>query len=210
MYEYLKGVVASKQVNSYRGSYVVIDVNGVGYLLKATKRTVNSISGIEKEIKLYTALIHREDTMGLCGFITKEERDIFNILQSVSGVGVKLALLLLDEFSVSELINLVLKEDYKGLATAKGVGPKLAQKIILELKDKLINWSNVTPCDTSTLNLKSALSDDCIIEAQSVLLSLGYSVSESKEAIKIVLSKYKDISNSEEVLKYTLEHLAQQ
>ena len=76
--------------------------------------------------------------MSLTGFLTKEERDIFNILQSVSGIGVKLALLILDEFSIAELIDIMIREDFKELSRAKGVGAKVAQKIILELKDKLI------------------------------------------------------------------------
>lgn len=206
MYEYLKGVITTKQVNSYRGTYVVMEVNGIGYFLKATTNTAQTVV-VNNEIKMYVSLVHREDSMSLCGFLTKEERDIFNILQSVSGVGVKLALLLLNEFSVAELINLVVKSDYKGLSTAKGVGPKLAQKIVLELKDKLINWSNITPLDTTCSIEKSVLSDDCLFEAQSVLLSLGYSQMETKEAVKSVLSL--NLKNSEEILKASLEYLAQ-
>jgi len=207
MYEYLKGFVSSKQIASYRGTYAVIDVNGVGYFLKTTSGTINSLKDTENEIKMYVSLVHREDSMLLCGFLTKEERDIFNILQSVSGVGVKLALLLLDEFSVAELINLVVKSDYKGLSVAKGVGPKLAQKMVLELKDKLINWSNATPLTASCSLDKSNISDDCLSEAQSVLLSLGYSQSEANESIKSVMSS--TFKNSEEVLKASLEYLAQ-
>ncbi len=207
MYEYLKGLVTAKQIDSYRGTYIVLDVNGVGYFIKTTSGTVAGIKDNENEIKIYVSLVHREDQMLLCGFLTKEERDIFNILQSVSGVGVKLALLLLDEFSVAELINLVVKSDYKGLSAAKGVGPKLAQKIVLELKDKLINWSNVTPLAAVCSIDKSNISDDCLFEAQSVLLSLGYSQSEASESIKSVLSL--SLKNSEEVLKASLEYLAQ-
>lgn len=209
MFDYLKGKIVSKQLTSYRGTNLVIEAGGIGYLVYTTGRTIQNLNSDSSEVKIYTSLIHREDLMSLCGFITKEERDIFAILQSVSGVGVKLALLLLNEFSVSELINVVVKEDYKELSRAKGVGPKLAQKIILELKDKLINWSNITPLQLDETS-ENNLSQDCISEAQSVLLSLGYSANESKEAIKTLIKSNKQPSNSEEILRFALEFLAQQ
>lgn len=208
MYEYLKGTLISKQLKSYRGTNIVIDVQGIGYFVHTTSRTIQNIPEVNSDVKVFLALIHREDSMSFCGFITKEERDIFNILQSVSGVGLKLALLLLDEFSVSELISVVVKEDYKDLSRAKGVGPKLAQKIIIELKDKLINWSNITPIEVCHTDNKD-ISQDWICEAQSVLLSLGYSAEESKDAIKVVINSNKSTNNSEEVLRYALEYLAQ-
>ena len=111
MYDYLKGHLVSKQINSYRGSHIVLDVNNVGYLIHTGKRTIEKIA--EDEIKVYVSLSHKEDSMSLTGFLTKEERDIFNILQSVSGIGVKLALLILDEFSIAELIDIMIREDFK-------------------------------------------------------------------------------------------------
>ena len=146
--------------------------------------------------------------MSLTGFLTKEERDIFNILQSVSGIGVKLALLILDEFSISELIDIMIREDFKELSRAKGVGAKVAQKIILELKDKLINWSNVTPVDVADIETSKEINSDSIIEVQSVLISLGYSVNEAKNAIKEVLKYNKDCTKTEDILKHSLEYLS--
>ena len=122
MYDYLKGQLVSKQINSYRGTHIVLDVNNVGYLINTGIRTVEKL--LEGEVKIYVSLSHKEDSMSLTGFITKEERDIFNILQSVSGIGVKLALLILDEFSISELIDIMIREDFKELSRAKGVGAK--------------------------------------------------------------------------------------
>ena len=206
MYDYLKGTLASKQINSYRGAYVVIDVNNIGYLVHTGKRTVEKIP--DGEVKVYVSLSHKEDSMSLTGFLTKEERDIFNILQSVSGIGVKLALLILDEFSISELIDIMIREDFKELSRAKGVGAKVAQKIILELKDKLINWSNVTPVDVADIETSKEINSDSIIEVQSVLISLGYSVNEAKNAIKEVLNYKKDCTKTEDILKYSLEYLS--
>lgn len=206
MYDYLKGHLVSKQLNSCRGSHIVLDVNNIGYLIHTGKRTIEKIA--EDEIKVYVSLSHKEDSMSLTGFLTKEERDIFNILQSVSGIGVKLALLILDEFSIAELIDIMIREDFKELSRAKGVGAKVAQKIILELKDKLINWSNVTPVDVADIETTKEVEQEAIIEVQSVLISLGYSANEAKGAIKEVLNYKKDCSKTEDILKYSLEFLS--
>lgn len=86
MYDYIKGILAAK-TNSSKGTYITVETSGIGYLLEVTTRDFNEIS--EGDIKLYTVLLHREDKMSLCGFLHKEDRDIFNILTSVSGVGRK-------------------------------------------------------------------------------------------------------------------------
>ena len=206
MYDYLKGHLVSKQINSYRGAHIVLDVNNIGYLILTGKSTIERI--VDEELKIYVSLSHKEDSMSLTGFLTKEERDIFNILQSVSGIGVKLALLILDEFSIAELIDIMIREDHKELSRAKGVGAKVAQKIILELKDKLINWSNVTPVDVADIETSKEVEQDSIIEVQSVLVSLGYSANEAKGAIKEVLNYKKDCTKTEDILKYSLEYLS--
>lgn len=206
MYDYLKGHLVSKQINSYRGAHIVLEVNNIGYLIHTGKSTTEKIS--DDELKIYVSLSHKEDSMSLTGFLTKEERDIFNILQSVSGIGVKLALLILDEFSISELVDIMIREDFKELSRAKGVGVKVAQKIILELKDKLINWSNVTPVDVADIQITKEVEQESIIEVQSVLISLGYSANEAKGAIKEVLNYKKDCTKTEDILKYSLEYLS--
>ena len=206
MYEYLNGCINAKQANSYRGAYVVVDVNNVGYFVSVGKRTVEKLE-VGSEAKIFVSLSHKEDSMSLTGFITKEERDIFNILQSVSGIGVKMALMILDEFSIAELIDIMIREDAKELSRAKGVGAKVAQKIIIELKDKLINWSNITPVDVSDIDTDNAV-PETVMEVQTVLISLGYSVNEAKAAIKEVLGYKKDCTKTEDILKYSLEYLS--
>lgn len=206
MYDFLKGHLISKQINSYRGTHIVLEVNNIGYLILTGKRTVEKVIE-DSDYKIYVSLTHREDSMSLTGFLTKEERDIFNILQSVSGIGVKLALLILDEFTIAELIDIMIREDSKELARAKGVGAKVAQKIILELKEKLINWSNVTPVDVSDIDSEE-IAQDSIVEVQSVLISLGYSANEAKGAIKEILKYKKDCTKTEDILKASLEYLS--
>lgn len=206
MYDYIKGRVIQCYKNTPKGNFITIECNGIGYLVESNLRSLNSISKNAEDIKLYTSLVHREDFMGLCGFVNREDRDIFNIMQSVSGVGTKVALVLLDEFSGCELISTVIKEDYKALSRAKGVGPKLAQKIILALKDKLINWQEKMPVDVSDFVCTSDETAD-ISDAQAVLISLGYTIEEIKPALKFALSK--GAAASEDILKQALTYLAQ-
>jgi len=117
-----------------------------------------------------------------------------------------MALLLLDEFESCELISLVIKGDFKELTRAKGVGPKLAQKIILELKDKLINLQNTLPISLST-DIKIQ-DEQAIQDAQTVLISLGYEREEIKKAVSNALSFVKNQSNAEEILKESLKLLS--
>lgn len=205
MYDYFSGKLTSKTaVNTLTAT---VDCSGIGYLININSRTLSELPQLNENVKLYVSLVHKEDSMSLCGFLRKEERDIFNILQSVSGVGMKMALTLLDEFSGFDLISAVIKEDSKLISTAKGIGPKLAQKIIIELKDKLINWQKNTPLNiTPSKNVE--VSDDCVFETQNVLLSLGYSIDEAKKAIEFAVQNTEKQNNSEELLRLSLEFLA--
>lgn len=202
MYDYIKGLNAGKS-NTSKGCFVTIEAGGIGYLLEVTSRDFNEIS--DDNIKIYTMLIHREDKMALCGFLKKEDRDIFNILTSVSGVGSKMALTLLDEFQSSELIGFVIEGNYKEITRAKGVGPKLAQKIILELKDKLMNYKDSEPIVISTPKEQDS---QAVEDAQTVLISLGYERDEIKSAMSKAMALLKDNSSAEDILKNTLQILS--
>lgn len=209
MLDYIKGKLISKQTAGAKGAAIVVENNNMGYFVNTTNRNIALAGDEGADVRVYTSLIHREDAMLLCGFLNKEDRDIFNILMTVSGVGMKVALVLLDEFSGYDLISVVIRGDFKELSRAKGVGPKLAQKIILELKDKLINWQKASPVDISDITVDTKeVSNEALSEAQAVLLSLGYSVQEAKSAIKCACaSAQKD--SSEEILKEALRYLAQ-
>ena len=204
MYDYLKGIITNLRQTSYRGTSLTIEVNGIGYLVMSTLRTLSKLKTDQTAI-IYVALLHKEDSMSFVGFTTREERDVFNILQSVSGVGAKSALGLLDEFSINELLEVVINENSKELSRTKGIGSKMAQKIIIELKDKLINWAEKSPIqieNTANDGIKSEFTE----EAQAIMLSLGYSVQEIREAFKNIDSK--NLKTSEEVLKSSLEYLS--
>ena len=203
MYDYFKGYITDKKSTS-KGTYIALEVSNIGYMLEVTDRDFFNFNISESNIvKIYTSLTHREDAMLLYGFETKETRDIFQILLSVSGVGAKMALALLNEFDACDLISLVINENFKELTRAKGVGPKLAQKIILELKDKLIKTDMPTAAKQS-LNESTQATED----TQAVLLSLGYEEKEISEAINLALPLIKDKNNSEELLRKVLTHLS--
>ncbi len=200
MFDYFKGILTDKRKTS-KGSFFTVEVAGVGYLLEVTERDFVSTLTSEDAQKFYVNLIHREDTMALYGFLNKETRDIFQILLSVSGVGAKMALALLNEFDACDLISFVIDGNFKELTRAKGVGPKLAQKIILELKDKLMKTE--LPKSSVTLPQNQAISD-----AQAILLSLGYENKEIDDALAKVASSLEDSNNPEEILRKALTCLS--
>lgn len=204
MYDYIKGILAGKS-NTSKGAYVTVEAFGIGYLLEVTSRDFNELA--DGEIKIYTVLLHREDKMSLCGFLHKEDRDIFNILTSVSGVGSKMALTLLDEFDSSELIGFVIDGNYKEITRAKGVGPKLAQKIILELKDKLMNYQTKEPIKITSIT-PVKIDDRAVEDAQMVLVSLGYERKEIQNAISKAVAILNDKASAEEILKESLKILS--
>lgn len=202
MYDYIKGIVAGK-TNTSKGCFVTVEAGNIGYLAEITARDFNELP--KEEVKIYTVLIHREDKMSLCGFLRKENRDIFNILTSVSGVGCKMALTLLDEFQSSELIGFVIEGNYKELTRAKGVGQKLAQKIIFELKDKLMNYNKTEPIVISSPKVQN---NQAVEDAQAVLISLGYERDEIKNAMSKAVAVLKENAAAEDILKQTLQILS--
>ncbi len=207
MYDYIKGIFAYKTSTS-KGNFVTVQTGGgVGYLFEVMERDFTKLPELNAELKMYSVLIHREDKMSLCGFLKREDRDIFNILTSVSGVGSKMALVLLNSFEVTDLVGFVLDGNYKELTRAKGVGPKLAQKIILELKDKLTSYQGVMPVVNSSASIHLASSQN-VEDAQMVLYSLGYSNDEVSSAISKALSKLPENSSAEEILKEALKILS--
>ena len=201
MYDYFKGLITDKRKTS-KGLFITTEVSGLGYLLEVTERDFMALQINEDNAqKIYVLMTHREDAMSLYGFSNKETRDIFQILLSVSGVGAKMAIALLNEFDACNLISLVIDGDFKELTRAKGVGPKLAQKIILELKDKLMKTE--LPKASTSLP-KSTAMDDTL----SILLSLGYEEKEIEDTIAKIMPTIEDSSNSEEVIRKALTCLS--
>lgn len=200
MFDYLKGILTDKNY-----PYLTLEVNGVGYRLLTNLRTLETIGQLNSEIKIYTKLIHKEDSMTLCGFKNKQDRIIFDILTSVSGIGTKVALALLAEFETNELINLIVSQDHKTISRTKGIGAKMAQKIVLEIKDKLQKLDIVPFVVEKSGNNK--ISSDTISQVATVLDSLGYNKNEYQKAIETALSQLNK-DDEEELLKEVLKILS--
>ena len=207
MYDYISGKFTYK-TSSSKGCYITIEAGGIGYRFEIMERDFVNLPELCEALKIFSVLLHREDKMSFCGFLKREDRDIFNILTSVSGVGSKMALTLLNSFEVSDLVGFVLDGNFKELTRAKGVGPKLAQKIILELKDKLTSYNDVVPVAASACTSCVGVKSQNVEDAQMVLLSLGYNKDEVSGAISRVLASVTSEPSAEEILKESLKVLS--
>lgn len=212
MITHLKGTLTLKGELLTGGVYWVVDVNGVGYLVHTSMQSYLQSPPVNDALLIYTSLIVREDAMQLVGFLTKEERELFDILGTASGVGFKVALALMSSLSVSELAAAIMSGDHKRLTAAKGVGPKLAQKIAIELKEKMSKWrqeridQHLSSGLTSTHSVPST---HAVQEAETVLISLGYDLDEVYQGFQQIQTA-EDLTrlSSEEVLQRVLKWLA--
>lgn len=177
MYYYIKGTLVQKSDN-----YIVVDANGVGYMIYTSLNSMQNTGEIGKKITIYTYLHVREDVMDLFGFTTIEEKNMFMHLISVSGVGPKAALSILSVTTPAKFALAVITNDVKTITKASGVGPKMAQRVILELKDKM-------KTDELEIDLEDE-SDDILSdnrsEAISALVVLGYSSNDAQKAVKCI------------------------
>lgn len=177
MFYYLNGVVAEMEAN-----LAVIDCGGVGYACATTNYTLSQLKKGERA-KLYTYMNVREDAVELFGFATQSELHSFKLLLGVSGVGPKAALSILSANTPANLAMAVVMGDEKALTAAPGIGKKIAQRIILELKDKLDKEQPSFSGDTGIMP-SIAVPDDKVREASAALAVLGYSASEVAAALK--------------------------
>ena len=177
MFYYLNGVVAEMEAN-----LAVIDCGGVGYACATTNYTLSQLKKGERA-KLYTYMNVREDAVELFGFATQSELHSFQLLLGVSGVGPKAALSILSANTPANLAMAVVMGDEKALTAAPGIGKKIAQRIILELKDKLAKEQPSFSGDTGIMP-SIAVPDDKVREAGAALAVLGYSASEVAAALK--------------------------
>lgn len=156
--------------------HILVDVHGVGYEIDVPMSTFYSLPNLGSEVTLLTHMIVREDAQLLYGFLTAEERETFRILLKVSGIGARTALAVLSGLSVADLVNAVALQDAAILTRAPGIGKKTAERLILELKDKL---TGALPNATGLTAMNSVTSD--IINA---LIGLGYTDREARAAVK--------------------------
>lgn len=177
MFYYLNGTLAFIDTKT-----AVIDCGGVGYKCNITLNTYKNISKKEK-VKLYTYLNVKQDGVDLYGFENEQEQQFFTLLLSISGIGPKVATSVLSEFLPEEFATSVLTSDYKSLTKAAGVGMKVAQRICLELKDKMAKISSSFDDKDIELSGSDDLGTDTVSESISVLMALGYNKNDAKQAV---------------------------
>ncbi len=178
MFSYIKGNLEVKNLN-----YVVIDVNGIGFKIFMSESAIQRLEETGNTVKIYTHMNVKEDDLSLYGFITNEELRMFELLIGVSGVGAKSAISMLSSITPSKFALAVISNDVKTLTKIPGIGPKSAQRIILELKDKLKTEEAI---QTNNIELKTNIvEDNKLEEAVQALKVLGY----TRQEIESVLAK---------------------
>lgn len=203
MLSYIIGEVAEISADT-----VVVENNGIGFNIKTSAMTIDSLPPVGDMVRIYTYLHVREDAMQIFGFLSKDELEVFKLLLNVNGIGPKGALGILSAISTDDLRFAVLSDDVNLIKSCPGVGAKTAQKLIIELKDKL-RLEDAFEMAVNNNNKKNTVQDNTVIvmnEAVEALVSLGYS---SKDAIAAV-KKVENIQNknSEQILKEALKCLA--
>lgn len=203
MLYYLKGELAYRE-----NGMCVVDCGGVGYRLTVSLNTYDAlITKVGKEVKIFTYLAVREDGVELFGFGTTDERDCFNKLTSVSGVGPKVAMSILSTLPPEKLVLAICTEDVKAIAKAPGIGSKTAARIVLELKDKFSDdmLSATSGASDSVSVPQKAIKSGVFSEAAEALTVLGYDKNTVLDALKGVNPDTKDVG---EVIKAALKKLA--
>lgn len=199
MIEYIKG-----KLDEATPALAVVDCNGVGYGINISLNTYSAIQG-KKDIKLYIYEAIREDAYVLYGFATKEERELFLLLISVSGIGGNTARMILSALSPSELCNVISSGNEKLLKTVKGIGLRTAQRIIVDLKDKIatVNMPATGGMGTSAI---AAANSEIYEEAVAALTMLGFAAAPSQKVTNAILQEEPD-APVERVIKLALKRL---
>ena len=179
MYAYIKGSLEIKTAE-----YVVVETSGIGYKIFMSETAIDKLGEIGSIVKIYTYLKVREDDMSLYGFNTNEELRMFELLLSVSGVGAKSAIVILSNITPSSFALAVITDDVSKLKKLPGIGPKTAQRIILELKDKLNAINDTSKDELEEMLSKKEENGEKVAEAMSALQVLGYSRKEIEVAFE--------------------------
>ena len=197
MIDYIKGTIAE-----LTPTRVVLDNNGIGYRIEISLQTYETLEGkTEAKVYIYHYFRQREDIEMYYGFASKDERELFELIISVSGVGVNSARMMLSSFSAEELREAILSEDVNRIKSVKGIGLKSAQRLILELKDKIVKGEG-TANDSSMLF--QATSNEAIEEATRALTMLGFSKPNVNKAIQTIIKKNPG-AKVEEIIKLALK-----
>ena len=182
MIGFIKGILKDKDYDN-----ITVECGGVGFNIMVTNSCMANLPSVDEEVKIYTYLHVREDEMSLYGFESPEEKKLFLQLITVSGVGSKTAIQILSAERMSAIINSIINEDTSVIANCKGIGKKTAERIIVELKDKIKPFDYIIPND----NLMTAVQENtkALEDALIVLTSLGLTKNDATKKAKEVMTK---------------------
>ena len=200
----LKGML-----DSYGEDYVILDVGGVGYLVHCSARTLQELPAAGQPATLSIETHVREDQIRLFGFLTDVEREWFRLLQTVQGVGAKVALAVLSTLKPADLASAIAMRDKAMVARTPGVGPKVAERIVTELKDKAPAYANLDP---AVIRLSGSLEDKRaprpVADAVSALVNLGYGQPQAAAAIAAAARSVGEETNTAQLIRLGLKELA--
>ena len=194
----IRGKLAVKDLSGT----VVVDTGSVGYRVFVSLNTLVGLPELGEELKLHTVTVVRDDAMHLYGFGDTQEKDLFNLLVQVKGIGPKVALSLLGGLKPPDLKNAITREDAAWISTVPGVGRKTAERIVLELKDKVSATPEVID------SAASGVEEQVISDVVSALANLGYPASQSRKAVKSVLEKDDRPEDFQGIIRESLKELS--
>ncbi|MBQ8318211.1 MAG: Holliday junction branch migration protein RuvA [Lachnospiraceae bacterium] len=200
MFSYIKGKIEDIDID-----YIVVDNSGIGFKIMTSANVISKVS-LHEDRTVYTYMNVREDDISLYGFLSKDEINVFKLLISVSGIGPKAGLAIMSALTVDEIRMAIIAGDHKAIAKANGVGPKIAQRVVVELKDKFKLEDVFGIDEESSGDLSDNTGDDIISDAVLALNALGYSESEALRVVKktAVGNTY---STVEELIKASLKNI---
>jgi Holliday junction DNA helicase RuvA len=196
-------------IDSYGEDFVILDVNGVGYLVHCSARTLQELPAVREVVALAIETHVREDQIRLFGFLSGGEREWFRLLQTVQGVGTKVALAILSTLKPADLAAAIAMRDKAIITRAPGVGPKVAERIVTELKDKAPALAAVDP---AVVRLSGAVDDKRaprpVTDAVSALVNLGYGQPQAMAAIAAAVRDAGDGADTARLIRFGLKELA--
>jgi holliday junction DNA helicase RuvA len=196
------------RVDSAGADWVMVDVSGVCYFVSCSSKTLSALPGAGEFTEVHTEMLVSQDAIRLVGFATLLEREWFKLLQSVQGVGARVALAILSVLSASELASAIALQDKAMIGRANGVGKKLAERIVLELKDKAPAY---TAADIGLGQVAAELASpmpSAITDAVSALVNLGYGQSQAAMAVSAAMKKAGDDQPTEKLIRLALKEMA--
>ncbi len=195
MIGYIKGILREKDYDN-----ITVETGGVGFQIFVTKSCMMNMPDMDEEVKIYTYMHVREDEMTLYGFVSPEEKRLFLQLITVSGVGSKTAIQILSAERMSAIVNSIINEDTSVIAGCKGIGKKIAERIVLELKDKIKPFDYILPNEPFTITNKDENLEDAVV----VLTSLGLTKNDATARARAVV---KERDTAEEIVAKVLHDL---